>query len=202
MASITTLKLSLATLLTVGLADLAWIGLSLGPRALSTGSMVASHSPARVPASTTNEPTEVAARASAPSLAKPIQEPQAAVAPSNQVADQSPTEALEIQPVYFDSMSKRVDTTARATLAEIVKRAGPGSIIQLEGHADYRGDERFNEELSRDRADAAAAFLIKKGISATRIKREHLGERGAAEAPADELWRDRRVDIRIIEGDT
>jgi outer membrane protein OmpA-like peptidoglycan-associated protein len=95
-------------------------------------------------------------------------------------------------------MSKRVGVKAKAQLAGMVKRAGARAIFQIEGYADYRGDEAYNLELSQERADAVAAQLIRQGISASRIKRVHFGERGSSRG--DELWRDRRVDIRILEG--
>ena len=107
--------------------------------------------------------------------------------------------SASVRTIYFDSMSKRIGIRAKAALGRVVDAAGERAIIQLEGHADYRGDEAYNLELSQERADAVAAHLIRRGIPASRIKREPLGERGAS-AAQHELWRDRRVDIRILEG--
>lgn len=102
--------------------------------------------------------------------------------------------------IYFDSMSKRIGVRAGAQLDRVVKAVGAGQRLTLEGYADYRGDEAYNLELSQERAEAVARYLTRRGVAARRIARAPHGERDDKAAPT-ELWRDRRVDIRIHEGD-
>ena len=102
--------------------------------------------------------------------------------------------------IYFDSMSSRVSSSSRTKIAEVAKRAGARGIVHLEGHADYRGDGTYNEQLSKWRADNVEASLIKQGFDAARIVSAHVGERGADEVVETELWRDRRVDVWIEGG--
>jgi outer membrane protein OmpA-like peptidoglycan-associated protein len=228
MASITSLKLGAMALLGLGAADVAWINLSIGPRVLAGDGQVASAAAAEVvpaerpperdvlPADpAVDEPPVMTASATAPLAPSPVAPPPpelttqagASVGAGDETAVKAapPTPAAVpaanlVKQVYFESKSTRIGARARALLAQLRRSAGPSSAIHIEGHTDYRGDERFNEDLSKDRADAAAAYLIKLGVSASQIRRDYFGERGATEAPADELWRDRRVDIRIIEG--
>ncbi len=47
--------------------------------------------------------------------------------------------------------------------------------LELSGHADSTGSEKRNQGLSRHRVDAAADYLIERGVSAQRIARRHAG---------------------------
>lgn len=54
----------------------------------------------------------------------------------------------------------------------------PDSHILLTGYADKEtGNATINERLSRERADAVGAFLVSRGISSTRIHKDHKGDR-------------------------
>ncbi len=96
-------------------------------------------------------------------------------------------------------MSKRIGVRARAQLDRVVKAAGESKRLTLEGYADYRGDEAYNLELSQERAEMVARYLRHRGVSAKRIARTPHGERDERTS-SEELWRDRRVDIRIHGG--
>jgi hypothetical protein len=45
----------------------------------------------------------------------------------------------------------------------------------VEGHADERGPDSFNQKLSEDRARAVLEFLVKQGISAERLSSMGFG---------------------------
>jgi outer membrane protein OmpA-like peptidoglycan-associated protein len=47
--------------------------------------------------------------------------------------------------------------------------------IAIEGHADERGPESFNQKLSADRARSVLEFLVKKGIAAERLSSAGYG---------------------------
>jgi OmpA-OmpF porin, OOP family len=79
-----------------------------------------------------------------------------------------------------------------------VGRAGPDAMIVLEGHADHRGDESLNRELSRQRALSVARQLEKLGVERSRIRVDYVGEDETVDST--ELWRARRVDIQITGG--
>ncbi len=48
--------------------------------------------------------------------------------------------------------------------------------LDIEGHTDDRGDEAFNKQLSQERAQAVADYIIKRGVAAKRIKAIGYGE--------------------------
>lgn len=96
-------------------------------------------------------------------------------------------------------MSKRIGVRSGAQLDRVIKAVGKGQLLTLEGYADHRGDEAYNLELSQERAEAVARYLAHHGVSSKRIARAPHGERDES-TTTDELWRDRRVDIRIHGG--
>ena len=73
--------------------------------------------------------------------------------------------------------------------------------LRVEGHADPRGDEAHNQDLSRKRAQSIADWLVRSGaIDASRIEAAGLGEsQPAVRAPqTSDLQRfNRRVEIRV-----
>lgn len=96
--------------------------------------------------------------------------------------------------VYFATRSAKLDERARAELARLVTQAGTDADVTLEGHADVRGEEAFNLSLSKARAVAVQAELVKHGLAPGRI---HVGFVGEGTATSGELWRDRRVEIQL-----
>ena len=51
-----------------------------------------------------------------------------------------------------------------------------GKPVAIEGHTDDRGDEAFNKQLSQERAQAVADYIVKRGVNAKRIKAIGYGE--------------------------
>lgn len=75
-----------------------------------------------------------------------------------------------------------------------------GFVIRLEGHADSRGDEAYNEALSEQRAVAVRDTLVSAGFPSNRITVSAAGESmaEAEEKDYDALAMERRVQIRLI----
>lgn len=69
-----------------------------------------------------------------------------------------------IKPSSYDYLNK---------LAEILKRTG--SDIVVKGHTDNTGSDEHNMDLSRRRAETVTDYLIKKGVSASKISYEYFG---------------------------
>lgn len=114
-------------------------------------------------------------------------------------------EALDLQ-VYFRTGQSSLEDGAERRLARIAELIGPmdGVAVLLEGHADGRGDEQYNEELSAQRADAVREAFIRAGVPADRIAVTAEGEREstAAEKDIDALALERRVHVSIVGSDT
>jgi outer membrane protein OmpA-like peptidoglycan-associated protein len=79
--------------------------------------------------------------------------------------------------VLFDFDSAQLRPEAAEILDDIVEvmlllEEAPA---QVRGHTDNVGDDDYNLQLSLDRADAVAAYLVDAGIEADRIETEGLG---------------------------
>jgi len=75
--------------------------------------------------------------------------------------------------------------------------------VRVEGHADERGDEDFNVELSERRANAVRNVLIGMGMPADRIEVAGLGESRLLDLGTTEEAhaRNRRVELVMIDDD-
>ena len=99
----------------------------------------------------------------------------------------------------FDSSALRAN--AQATLQTDLEalRDNPTGDIQIDGYTDSIGTAKYNMELSLQRAEAAKAFLVQKGIAADRIGISGHGKQDpVASNETDEgRARNRRVTIRL-----
>jgi outer membrane protein OmpA-like peptidoglycan-associated protein len=75
--------------------------------------------------------------------------------------------------------------------------ASPGISLDLEGHTDPRANDDYNQNLGLRRATRARTYLLKRGISASRMSIRSFGEtkRIANGNSKTDYARDRRVDI-------
>ena len=75
-----------------------------------------------------------------------------------------------------------------------------GIAIQVAGHADSRGGEDYNAQLSAERAAVVRDALIRAGVDSERISTAALGEDHALaeEGDLDGYALERRVDIRLL----
>ena len=79
-----------------------------------------------------------------------------------------------------------------------------GFVVRLAGHADGRGAEDYNEQLSAARAAAVRDALIAAGFPSARIAVSAEGESAAqaAEEDLDALAMERRVQIELVSNDS
>lgn len=116
---------------------------------------------------------------------------------------------------YRDALAQAFDVevyfhTGEATLDEAVagKVERMGEILNgfddfaivVEGHADPRGEESYNENLSADRAAAVREALIRSGLPEDKITTRALGETDsrAADGDLDAMALERRVDLSVV----
>jgi outer membrane protein OmpA-like peptidoglycan-associated protein len=72
--------------------------------------------------------------------------------------------------------------------------------VRIDGHTDATGNDKINDPLSLNRANAAKAYLVSKGIDAARISTEG---RGSKEPVADNKTKEgkkknRRINITVL----
>jgi outer membrane protein OmpA-like peptidoglycan-associated protein len=94
--------------------------------------------------------------------------------------------------VLADSTGIRLNELA-TTIA-----AMPGIHVRLDGFADERGDETYNQQLSQRRVDFVREQLVTAGIEASRISTVAHGESPAQDASVDSYALERRVSLTLF----
>jgi outer membrane protein OmpA-like peptidoglycan-associated protein len=111
-------------------------------------------------------------------------------------------QALALE-VFFRTEESALDAATEERLTELAQFVAPidGALIRLEGHADSRGTEKYNNELSAARAAAVRDALLRGGLAAERIVVEAAGESHATatEADVDGMALERRVVMEIVD---
>ncbi len=110
----------------------------------------------------------------APEPPKPAPRPAAPPPPVSKVGKVTVASTVNFD---FDRYVIRPD--ARGKLDDLVGklRAVTLEVIIAVGHADRLGSDAYNMKLSVRRADSVKAYLVSKGIAASRIYTEGKGER-------------------------
>jgi outer membrane protein OmpA-like peptidoglycan-associated protein len=93
--------------------------------------------------------------------------------------------------VLADTTGSRLHELA-TTLA-----AMPGIQVQLDGFADERGDERYNQQLSEQRVNFIRDQLVAAGVDASRIAAVAHGESPAQDESIDSYALERRVSLKL-----
>jgi outer membrane protein OmpA-like peptidoglycan-associated protein len=97
--------------------------------------------------------------------------------------------------VLADTTGIRLHDLA-ATLA-----AMPGIQVQLDGFADERGDEQYNQKLSEQRVDVVRDQLVAAGVDISRITATAHGESPAQDDSVDSYALERRVSLKLYADD-
>lgn len=107
-------------------------------------------------------------------------------------------DAIDDPHITFGLQSDELRSSSFAALDRIVNftRNCPRYDVVIIGHSDALGDEAFNIDISRRRAQAVADYLKRGGVSATRLRVEG---RGSSEPVADNATRSGRAQNRRIE---
>jgi peptidoglycan-associated lipoprotein len=93
--------------------------------------------------------------------------------------------------VYFDYDSSAIRTDAQPILDA---QAGwlsryPAVKVRVEGNADERGTREYNFALGAERANAVKDYLVRKGVSSTRIDTVSYGkERPIDPGDNEQAW--------------
>jgi len=123
---------------------------------------------------------------------------------SQRLAARNVYSTLETKSIYFDFAKADVRDEGMAELEDIAKalKADPNAVVELQGFADPRGDERYNYQLTRERVDAVTRYLVQRhGIDLRRIHAVGMGKVPPApgeKATREMLAKSRRVDIRLL----
>lgn len=114
---------------------------------------------------------------------------------------------IVLKDIYYDFDKWDIRPDARPTLDELARllELNPNIRIMLASHTDCRGSERYNQELSQKRAQAAVDYLISKGIDPDRLTAMGFGESQpkatcpCARCTEEEHQMNRRTTFTILE---
>lgn len=115
---------------------------------------------------------------------------------------------VRLDNIYYDYDKHDIRQDAARELDRLVKflTDNPKMRIELRSHTDARGSDPYNMRLSQRRADAAIAYLIDKGINASRLTAKGFGESrllnkcgNGVECTEADHQQNRRTEFRILE---
>lgn len=104
--------------------------------------------------------------------------------------------------VHFRTEDSTIDAGDEQRLAELASFVVPldGTVIRLDGHADVRGTQKYNDSLSAARAESVRDALVRAGMPAERIvvTSEGSADATATDQDADGMALDRRVAVTVV----
>jgi outer membrane protein OmpA-like peptidoglycan-associated protein len=118
-------------------------------------------------------------------------------------------QVIQPEPVMVEIPDRVYFDTGRHTLRpgelEAVDRvaaymqANPSATVMVEGHADFRGEEPNNVELSQNRSRRVRDALIRRGVDRMRLRGSGCGETYTADNDASQagLQANRRVEFHV-----
>ena len=106
------------------------------------------------------------------------------------------------QDVLFATASDELYPRAWDRLRALARylRANPGVRVAIDGHADSRGSDAYNQDLSERRAESVRDALDELGAGRTRFRVAGHGERSpvASNATAEGMRLNRRVEVTLL----
>ena len=99
------------------------------------------------------------------------------------------TKEITIDPIYFDYESSYLNPKAKKELQKVIAlmKQNPELKLECAGHADAKGAAEYNKWMSDRRAARVVDYMIKRGISATRISGKGYGETQLVNACTNEV---------------
>lgn len=126
--------------------------------------------------------------------------------PDQGLVELTGTDIKILEKVYFEYDSavikERSFDLLDAVAATIVNNPQL-DMIEIQGHADERGNDDYNLKLTADRAAAVMDYLTKKGVKSKKVRSVGYGEYCPIEAASNEAaWeKNRRVEFKVISVD-
>lgn len=87
-------------------------------------------------------------------------------------------EAFVLENILYDFDDDRIKTEAESDLQIVLElmQKHADMKIELGSHTDFRGNNDYNADLSQRRAESARRWLVRKGVSRSRIEAKGYGE--------------------------
>ncbi len=113
-----------------------------------------------------------------------------------------------ILPIFYPYNSARITAEAGRIIDKYLlklMKEKPGLRIEIMSHTDSRGNDIYNKSLSQQRAQAVVNYLVKRGISRSRLVATGYGETRLVNKCANDVecseaehQKNRRTEFRII----
>ncbi|MEI8278964.1 MAG: OmpA family protein [Bacteroidota bacterium] len=108
---------------------------------------------------------------------------------------------FHVSNVYYDYDKATLKPESIASLDSLVNfmKDNPSLSVEIYAFTDGKGADKYNEDLSRRRAEAVMAYIEKSGVEAGRMIAKGLGKSNPAASNNDESGRarNRRTEFRI-----
>ena len=109
-----------------------------------------------------------------------------------------------LEPVYFATNSDRIQRRSFNMLneiAELLKRQPDLGRVDVQGHTDSRGSDRYNQRLSQRRAESVMRYMIEQGVSEARLEAHGYGEERpiAPNETREGRAQNRRVEFHLLD---
>lgn len=109
---------------------------------------------------------------------------------------------ITLDKLIFGLGKANITEESYGQLNELVNmlNANPSMTIQLEGHTDFRGNDKLNMKLSEERVESVKDYLVNQGIDKHRIQTRAFGgtQPLSRASDAESRRRNRRVEVRIL----
>jgi len=110
-------------------------------------------------------------------------------------------DTIVLKGVNFETAKARLTPDAKTILNNVSDElvANPQISIAIGGHTDSRGGDAYNQKLSQDRSQSVMAYLVERGVAASRMTATGYGETKpiADNTTAEGQELNRRVEIQI-----
>jgi len=114
----------------------------------------------------------------------------------------APPRYFTLDNVNFDSGKSSLRAESFKSLNELVDylKLKPKLVIEIAGHTDNIGNSEVNLKLSQERANTVKAYLLKKGIPASRVKAQGYGDNEpiSSNDTPEGRQQNRRTEVRIL----
>ena len=109
---------------------------------------------------------------------------------------------FQFQSVYFKPADAELSPEYHSYLKKVINVINGHTDLRLKviGHTDWDGTDKYNEDLSKKRAEVIIQFLEQNGLSRDRIEYEYQGEKKPVDTnkTSEGKKRNRRVDFQFI----
>ncbi len=110
---------------------------------------------------------------------------------------------ISLQNILFDANKATLKTSSNIELTRLTNflKSNPNLLVEISGHTNGLCDDSFADELSQNRADAVATFLIKNGVSKSQIQTKGYGKNQpiTTNETTEGRRKNQRVEVKILE---